>query len=115
MAIALLEEFRKVDPEMHIHTAWIFLLIAKYEGCSQYYLTTITGYTRTTISRNSALLSELGSRTRPGYKLIEQRVDPEDRRSRLLVLTPKGRSVYRSVLLLVGNTDDEGPKSKEEK
>ncbi|WP_018698106.1 MarR family winged helix-turn-helix transcriptional regulator [Amorphus coralli] len=105
-AIALVEEFRKVDPEMQLQTVWLFLLAAKYEPCSQNYLTKLSGYTRTTVSRNMAILSEIGGRGREGHDLVAQQIDPEDRRSRIITLTPKGRAIYRSVQFIIGGDNE---------
>lgn len=108
-AIGMIEEFRKIDPEMQLQTVWIFLLIAKHEGCSQHYLSQITGYTRTAISRNCGVLSDVGSRNNGnGHRLIVQKVDPNDRRARVLELTPKGRMIFASVIRFFD--DQEGDK-----
>ncbi len=44
-AIKVFEEFRKLDPEMQMQTALIFLLIANNEGCSISDLEKWTGLT----------------------------------------------------------------------
>lgn len=49
-----------------------------------------TGYSQSTISRNIAVLSDLGTREKPGYGLIHIEHDPQDRRRQLLRLSPKG-------------------------
>lgn len=49
-----------------------------------------TGYSQSTISRNIAILSDIGTKERPGYGLIRIEHDPQDRRRQILCLSDKG-------------------------
>jgi DNA-binding MarR family transcriptional regulator len=97
-AIKVFEEFRKLDPEMQMQTALIFLLIANHEGCSISDLEKWTGLTSASCSRNVAALSDIHRKGRPGHNLVVARVAAEDRRQRNLYLTVKGRSVLNNVM-----------------
>lgn len=97
-AIKVFEEFRKLDPEMQMQTALIFLLIANNEGCSIGDLERWTGLTSASCSRNVAALSDIHRKGRPGHNLIVAKVDPNDRRQRNLFLTVKGKTVLNNVM-----------------
>jgi DNA-binding MarR family transcriptional regulator len=97
-AIKVFEEFRKLDPEMQMQTALIFLLIANNEGCSISDLEKWTGLTSASCSRNVAALSDIHRKGRPGHNMIVARVDANDRRQRNLYLTVKGRSILNHVM-----------------
>jgi len=96
-AIRFVEEFRKLDSEMQMQTALIFLLVAKDEGCSLRDLERDTGLTSASVSRNVAALSDTHRKGKPGHNLITAKVDPADRRNRQLFLTTKGRAVLTTV------------------
>ncbi|MBZ9671648.1 MarR family winged helix-turn-helix transcriptional regulator [Mesorhizobium sp. ES1-3] len=104
-AIAFLAEFRKLDSEMQMQTALIFLLIAKDEGCSVRDLEQLTGLTSASCSRNVAALSDVGRKGNPGHNLVAVKVDADDRRQRNLFLTTKGRAVLASALEGFRNAD----------
>ena len=85
-AINAIEEFRKLDSEMQMQAALIFLLIARGEGMTVNDLVTLTGLTSSSCSRNVSLLSEIDRKRRPGHNLVVAKVDPDDRRVRNLYL-----------------------------
>jgi DNA-binding MarR family transcriptional regulator len=88
----ILEEFRKIDPELPMQIALIFVLIARKPGISQKELIQLTGLGRSSVSRTVALLSkELGK----GF--VTMREDPADRRSKVVTLTPEGERLSRSL------------------
>ena len=97
-AIKVFEEFRKLDPEMQMQTALIFLLIANNERCSISDLEKWTGLTSASCSRNVAALSEIHRKGRPGHNLIFARVNADDRRQRNLYLTVKGRTILGHIM-----------------
>lgn len=97
-AIRVFEEFRKLDLEMQMQTALIFLLIAKNEGCTLRDLERETGLTSASVSRNVMALSDTNRRGDPGHNLIVARVSPEDKRARNLFLTTKGKHVLNTIL-----------------
>jgi len=97
-AIRVIEEFRKMDQEMQMQTAMIFLLIAREEGLHSRDLMQHTGLTSASVSRNVAALSKYHRKGRPGHDVIVAREDPIDRRNKQLFLTGKGRAVINSII-----------------
>lgn len=97
-AIRVFEEFRKMDPEMQMQTALIFLLVANNEGCTVRDLQGWTGLTSASCSRNVAALSDVHRKGRPGHNLIVAKIDAEDRRARNLHLTQKGKTILHNIL-----------------
>lgn len=97
-AIRVIEEFRKMDQEMQMQTAMIFLLIARDEGCYGRDLMQQTGLTSASVSRNVAALSKYHRKGRPGHDVVLAKEDPMDRRNKQLFLTGKGRAVINSII-----------------
>lgn len=91
-AILFLEEFRKIDPEMPMHTALLLLLIAREPGTNLKNLARLTGLGKSAVSRNMALLSQ-----NHGRGLIDYREDPTDRRNKMVFLTPEGERIVRTL------------------
>lgn len=100
--LAFLEEFRKLDPEMPIHHASAFLLIAQSEGLTQKEVAQLIEATKSTAQRMFDKLSDVGVNGRPGLGLIEVRAGFRDGRERLAYLTPKGRLVVAALNRLTG-------------
>jgi DNA-binding MarR family transcriptional regulator len=96
-AIRFVQEFRKLDSEMQMQTALVFLMIAKHEGCQLRDLEREAGLSSASVSRNVAALSQLHRKGRAGHGLVIAKVSPEDRRNRQLYLTAKGRSVLETL------------------
>jgi len=96
-AILFLEEFRKIDPEMPMHTALLFLLIAREPGINLKRLSHLTGLGKSVVSRNITLLSE-----EYGKGLVYYREDPVDRRNKMLFVTAAGERVTQTLAGLVG-------------
>lgn len=99
--LAIVEEFRKVDPVMGSQTMAAFLYIAKNPGCSTADVGVHLGLSQASASRNvSALLKDRVSHGEmvEGYALAEQAIDPFNRRRRIINLTPRGRRVAESLL-----------------
>lgn len=97
-ALRVVEAFRTIDVEMPIQTAATFLIIAENEGISQQDIKDRLGMASSTASRNVAALSERHRLGKPGYNLVVQREDLEDRRRKTHHLTPQGRAVLRQVI-----------------
>jgi len=92
-AILFIEEFRKIDPEIQMHTALMLLLIARKPGLNLKDLVTATGLGKSAVSRNIASLSK-----EYGKGLITYAEDPLDRRNKVIKLTPAGERVVNSLL-----------------
>jgi DNA-binding MarR family transcriptional regulator len=101
-AILLVEEFRKIDPEMPMQVALVFLQIAKKPGVNLRELVATTGLGKSSMSRIVALLSK-----EFGKGLVTYREDLADRRNKVIHLTPDGDRTLRSVLHLIQPEEDE--------
>ena len=100
-AIMFVEEFRKVDPELPMHSALILLLIAQKPGINLKELVQATGLVKSSVSRNVAALSkEYG-----GKGLITMTEDPMDRRNKVVKLTLEGERMVRSLLHYIGEEE----------
>lgn len=88
-----IEEFRKLNPEMQMQTAMIFVLVweAQDKGIAQRELANRLGIVKAAVSRNVSSLSDWDYKGRPGFGLVYSTVDPDDRKARQVHLTPKGK------------------------
>jgi DNA-binding MarR family transcriptional regulator len=111
--LKVIDEFRKLDPDMQMPMAASFLLVALNEGISRTDVMDRLGVAGSTATRNLMGLMEQGRLGRPGHGLVDQKVNPEERRWRMHYLTPKGRLVLRSMLALLDGVDDHGPDREE--
>lgn len=96
-AILFIEEFRKIDPELPMQIALIFLLIARKPGTNLKDIVQLTGLGKSSVSRNVALLS-----VEFGKGLVTYREDLADRRNKVIHLTPEGERVVASLLHYMG-------------
>ncbi|WP_142850667.1 MarR family winged helix-turn-helix transcriptional regulator [Telmatospirillum sp. J64-1] len=92
-AILVLEEFRKLDPELPIQIALILLLIAEKPGISNRELVQLTGLGKSSVARNVAILSKEHGK----FGLVTYYEDPEDRRNKVAKLTPEGQRFINSI------------------
>lgn len=91
--IEVLEEFRRLDPDMPIQYALSFLTIARNEGISIRELAERLDVAQSSASRNVAALSEWHSFRKPGHDLVTSREDPRERRRKIVTLTARGREL----------------------
>ena len=99
--ITLLEEFRKIDPEMPLQTATTFLLVSEHSerdnGICVKDLAQLLGISSAAASRNVAKLSKVGVKSQQGHGLVEAREDPMYRVRKTVHLTPQGERVIRTL------------------
>ncbi|NPU64581.1 MarR family transcriptional regulator [Bradyrhizobium sp. 83012] len=95
--IKVLEEFRKINPDITANQMLTFLHIGVNPGVSQKKLTELVNVDDATVSRISALLSERGSRGREGLKMIEIKLDENDYRFRVQHLSRGGKLIFDSL------------------
>ena len=72
----------------------VFWCIVCAEGTNQAGVANLTGGSQKTVSKIISNLGEVGS----GLGWVEQRVDPDDRRSRRLYLTKKGHRIKTNMV-----------------
>lgn len=96
-AKTLMSTFRRLrdlHSEMTIQQAMFLVGVAGNPGITQRALYALLDTNDSVSSRTLALLSNVGNRSITGLDLVEMKVNPHDRRERILDLTPKGRRLF---------------------
>lgn len=96
-----LEELRKVDPELPVQRAVVFLLVVRHEGCTAKQLQDWAGLSNASIVRNLQALGKTNRHGKPGHDLVVAKTDPTETRRNIVELTPKGRRVAESIKTLL--------------
>jgi DNA-binding MarR family transcriptional regulator len=94
--LKVIEEFRKLDPQMRPQTMATFLYVALHEGVDgvpQKDLADAIGIAQSTTSRNVSTLDKINRHHGEGHRLIRSVEDPLERRRKLITLTPRGRQL----------------------
>lgn len=94
----LFQAFRQLDPTMPLQLAYTFILCATYEGESVGDIARRAGFAVSTTSRHILDLGEFDRLKRPGYQLVETRIDPMELRRKTIHLTPKGRNLLNQII-----------------
>lgn len=99
--VRVIEEFRKLDPEMPVQTALAFLYTAqlaeKTGGVSIKDIGVALGMSSAAASRNISKLTEHGVKSEGGHGLLQTEEDPMYRVRKRISLTPKGKRVLSSL------------------
>lgn len=92
-----LEELRKLDEQMPMQRAVIFLLIAQHKSCTMQQLSEWTGHSVSTCNRNTAALSTTHWNGKPGLGVVSMEPDPNEPRRKLITLSASGRRIVASL------------------
>lgn len=95
--LTILEEFRKLDPEMQLQMAATFTLVAMRPGITMKDMAEILGISQASCSRNVAALSKWHRLNKPGHDLVYSEEDPIERRRKIVKLTAKGKRVAETL------------------
>lgn len=98
LLIAALEELRDLDADMPIAQALSLLLISKNEGLSLKELAQQAGVGMASASRYVAAFGRPAKPGAKGYGLVTAVEDPEERRKKIITLTPKGRTFVNHLI-----------------
>lgn len=93
-----LEVFRHMDPEMQAQTMATFVAIAAHPGLSVKDVKDRLGIAGSSASRNVAALSKHHRLGKEGHDVVYAVDSLEDRRVKVIDLTPKGRKVMHELL-----------------
>jgi len=96
-AALIIEEFRKLNPEMQAQQMAIFLAVAAKPNQTVTELAKATGHATASVSRNVAALGETHRKGLPGLNILVATEDVLDRRNKRINLTPKGVRVMASL------------------
>lgn len=110
---AVLDEFLKLSPTITVLQARAFLHCAVGEGSTQKSIEEKLGTTNATASRTLAKWMDWERPGEPGYGMIRSEVDPQDRRYRIITLTPKGHEFIRRIGSLLKGVNDNGNTSRQ--
>lgn len=94
----VLGRMRDLDKDMPVQQSVVLTWVALNEGESQRKLREDLDMPSSTTSRNLAALSKIHRLGKAGLGLIELQESPEDRRVKLLYLTPKGRQLIERMI-----------------
>ena len=92
-----LEMFASVQPDMQIQTMLAYLYTALREGSNQKDIENLLGVSNASASRNIYYWTKEFKPGIPGKGFISQDIDPDDRRFRVVTLTPKGKTFARKM------------------
>ena len=105
-ALAAIQLFRELDGDMQMPMAASFLLVALNDGVSRTEVMNTLEVAGSTATRNLMGLMESGRLGRPGHGLIDQKVNPDERRWRMHSLTPKGKKFLRRLAQILESDED---------
>lgn len=94
---AVLDVVRDVNPEMPAQTLQALVLVALEPNISMSDLEKRLGVSSAATSRIIARLSEWERHEVPGRNWLEQRMNPLDRRYRVVELKPKGMTLMKRI------------------
>jgi DNA-binding MarR family transcriptional regulator len=97
-ASSLFQAFRALDPTMPLQIAYTFILCATYEGESVGDIARRAGFAMSTTLRHILDLGEYDRTKKPGFGLVETRIDPMELRKKTVHLTPKGRGLLNQII-----------------
>lgn len=89
-----LELFSEIDPEMQLPTMLTFLYVAGMGSCTQKEVEEALGLSNAASSRNVSYWTHRRFDRRPGVGFIKREEDENDRRYKMITLTPAGRVFY---------------------
>lgn len=99
--LEVMELIRRHDPEMPAQTLSTLLLVAGNPGISMQKLAETLNIASSSTSRNVSALSKWKAFQKPGLDLVEAIDNPQNRREKLVSLTPKGERLVAAIKELV--------------
>lgn len=95
--VRAIEAFRQLNKDMLANEMMAFLLVAERNGISMTELQDVLDLSKAATSRNVNFLSQHGANSRDGLKLVITTENPENRRQKLVHLTPRGKALKRQI------------------
>lgn len=99
----VMNEFRKLDPEMAIQQVQTFIFCALNEpkDISVKDIADSLGFSQASASRNIASFTSWNRHRRQGHGLLDTREDPMNRSRKVITLTPKGKLVAQAITEII--------------
>lgn len=97
----ILDEFRKVYPEMPMQMAASLITVAVNPGLTVTEVAKLAGNTLSSTSRHMEVLGPYNEVKKMGLGIIEYSYDAADRRRKVVVLTPAGTRVFKTLVDLI--------------
>jgi DNA-binding MarR family transcriptional regulator len=95
--IKALRVFKDLDPDATVSTLLAFCYIKRDGYTHVADIISQTGFDKSTVSRQLAVLSNIGRGKKKGLDLLRIHEDPSDRRYKIVNLTDKGRKVMEEL------------------
>lgn len=105
--VKIIEEFRKVNPDITANQMLVLLRIGERPGVTQKELADLTNMKDGTISRICALMSNRGHQQREGLDVIAIKDVPTDYRAKGQYLVKDGKKMFASVKRLMTDPAEE--------
>lgn len=99
--ISVIEEFRRLDPEMQAQQMLTLLIVALREGEPVKVIGGALGLSQAAASRNVSYWTDWHWRKRAGLDMIEAVEDKMERRRKLVTLKPKGKRFIAKIAYLM--------------
>ncbi|QGT78919.1 MarR family transcriptional regulator [Guyparkeria halophila] len=94
LVASIIEEFRKIDPEMHLNTIATYLMVAIREGRTKAEMADRLGVAQASTSRNVKVLTKAKNKFgKDGYDLVVQERDPREGRRHIVNLSQRGKMI----------------------
>lgn len=93
----VLGRLRDLHIDMTVQQALVFMYVAGHPGTTQAAIMRDLGLGDSLVSRAIGLLTDIGLRRVRGLELVDQARLPDDRRTCVLTLTPKGRRLMDDI------------------
>ena len=91
---AIVNFFSDIDPEMQLQMIRLLLTVAEHpDGISMPQLVLKAKVSGASMSRNVSVLGQYGSGKRKALKWVYSTEDPEERRRKVVFLTPLGKEI----------------------
>ena len=97
--VSSLAAFAVLEPtHFPLHFAQIFLVVAQNEPCTFQKVMKALDLTNSAVSRTVMALGQTSRKGTPGFDLMYVAKDPKEGRRLIILLTPKGKALYRQLL-----------------
>jgi DNA-binding MarR family transcriptional regulator len=105
-----IDRFRDVHKEMGCQTVALFLQVALHPGITIGDLIPNSRLVQSSVSRNLTSLREIGSVRGAKFGLLHVEENPDNRREKIVWLTPKGDRLGRTLKRIIRGESQEDPK-----